>query len=124
MSKRFGNQVDLICHVDAACDYCVHRLLEVDVLVVVVVVIAVDPVVDVRHSVKNGESHSRKHQGNKLKLYIYHNVTCFLFCHHSAQNCLFFTSYISSFLYSYVGSRGGEVNYKVCSSLSKFCPCS
>jgi len=41
-------------------------LLEVDVLVVVVVVVAVDPVVDVRHSVEDGECHSGKHQGNKL----------------------------------------------------------
>ena len=48
---------------------------------------------------------------------IYHNVTCFLFCHLSAQNCLFFRNYFNIF-YSYVGSTGREVNYKVCSSLS------
>jgi len=65
-SSGHVHNVDLICHVDVACDYCVHRLLEVDVLVVVVVVIAVDPVVDVRYSVKDGESHPGKHQGNKL----------------------------------------------------------
>ena len=54
-------------------------MLEVDVLVVVVVVIAVDPVVDVRYSVKDGESHPGKHQGNKLKLLlsVYHKS---LFC--------------------------------------------
>jgi len=65
-SSRHVHHVDLVCHVDVACDHCVHRLLEIDVLVVVVVVVAVDPVVDVRNSVKDGESHPGKHQGNKL----------------------------------------------------------
>ena len=43
-------------------------MLEVDVLVVVVVVVAVDPVVNVCHSVKDGEGHSGKHQGNELRM--------------------------------------------------------
>ena len=59
---------DLICNVDVAGDNSVDGLLEVDVLVVVVVVVAVDSVVDVGHSVKDGECHSGKHQGNKLKI--------------------------------------------------------
>ena len=42
-------------------------MLEVDVLVVVVVVVAVDPVVDVCHCVEDGERHAGEHQGDKLK---------------------------------------------------------
>ena len=57
----------LICNVDVASYNSVDGLLEVDVLVVVVVVVAVDPVVDVGHSIKDGECHSSKHQGNKLR---------------------------------------------------------
>ena len=60
--------MNLICNIDVACDNRVDGLLEVDVLVVVVVVVAVDPVVDVRHSVKDGEGHSGKHQRNELKM--------------------------------------------------------
>ena len=41
-------------------------MLEVDVLVVVVVVVAVDPVVDVRHCIEDGERHAGEHQGDKL----------------------------------------------------------
>ena len=41
-------------------------MLEVDVLVVVVVVVAVDPVVDVCHCVEDGERHAGEHQGDKL----------------------------------------------------------
>ena len=57
---------DLICNVDVAGDDGVDGLLEVDVLVVVVVVVAVDPVVDVRHCVEDGERHAGEHQGDKL----------------------------------------------------------
>ena len=63
-----NNFFDLICNVDVARDNSVDGLLEVDVLVVVVVVVAVDPVVDVGHSIKDGECHSGKHQGNKLRI--------------------------------------------------------
>ena len=58
--------MNLICNIDVACDNRVDGLLEVDVLVVVVVVVAVDPVVDVCHSVKDGEGHSGKHQGHQM----------------------------------------------------------
>ena len=66
--NKLSIHFDLICDVDVAGDNGVHGLLEVDVLVVVVVVVAVDPVVDVRHSVKDGECHSSKHQRNKLRI--------------------------------------------------------
>ena len=86
-------------------------MLEVDVLVVVVVVIAVDPVVDVRYSVKDGEGHSGKHQGNKLKLFITNPY--FVAIHYRFLSTNYF-----NILYSSVGSRGREFKYKVCSSLS------
>ena len=67
--NKLSIHFDLICDVDVAGDNGVHGLLEVDVLVVVVVVVvAVDPVVDVCHSVKDGEGHSGKHQRNELKM--------------------------------------------------------
>ena len=67
-SALTNHKFDLICNVDVASNNGVHGLLEVDVLVVVVVVVAVDPVVDVRHSIKDGECHPGKHQGNKLRI--------------------------------------------------------
>lgn len=45
---------------------CVDRLLEVYILVVVVVVVAVDPVVDIGHSVEYCEGHPSKHQRNQV----------------------------------------------------------
>jgi hypothetical protein len=45
---------------------CVDGLLEVDVLIVVIVVVAVDPAVDVRHSVEYREGHPGKHERDKL----------------------------------------------------------
>jgi hypothetical protein len=45
---------------------CVDGLLEVDVLVVVIVVVAVDPAVDVRHSVEYCEGHPGEHEWDKL----------------------------------------------------------
>ncbi len=45
---------------------CVDGLLEVDVLVVVIVVVAVNSAVDVRHSVEYCEGHPGEHEWNKL----------------------------------------------------------
>jgi hypothetical protein len=45
---------------------CVDGLLEVDVLIIVIVVVAVDPAVDVRHRVEYGEGHPGEHERNKL----------------------------------------------------------
>ncbi len=45
---------------------CVDGLLEVDVLVVVIVVVAVNSAVDVRHRVEYREGHPGEHQWDKL----------------------------------------------------------
>ncbi len=45
---------------------CVDGLLEVDVLIVVIVVVAVDPAVDVRHRVEYREGHPGEHEWDKL----------------------------------------------------------
>jgi hypothetical protein len=45
---------------------CVDGLLEVDVLVVGIVVVAVDPAVDVRHCVEYREGHPGEHERDKL----------------------------------------------------------
>ena len=76
LTNKLSIHFDLICNVDVASDNGVHGLLEVDVLVVVVVVVAVDPVVDVRHGVKDGECHASKHQRNKLTMNNEYRICC------------------------------------------------
>ena len=40
---------------------CIDRLLEVNILIVIIVVVRIDVVVDVGHSIEYGEGHTSKH---------------------------------------------------------------
>ena len=66
LSSHHIHHVDLISNIDVTTDHRVDALLEVDVVIVVVIVVAVDPVVDVGHSVEDGEGHACEHERHKL----------------------------------------------------------
>ena len=62
------HDVDLVSDVDVPGDDGVGAALEVNVLLVVVIIVAIDVVDHIRHRVDHGQGHAGKHQGNLKKI--------------------------------------------------------
>ena len=65
-STSHVHHIDLIGDVDVASDHGVGTHLKINVLIIQIVIVAIYIIGNGGHCIKNGESHARKHHGNKL----------------------------------------------------------